>query len=131
MTGVPRILVVDDEVSIGRLFHAILTGAGYEVAVYRDPEGALRAALKRDFDLIITDFVMEPLDGLELVRALREKGVAVPVLLVTASFHKGVVEGAKAAGIEEVLAKPVTSETLLRVVRRMIGTGTGRPKPGT
>ena len=81
----PRILIVDDEAHILRVMSMWLGRHGYDILEAPHGGRALEILEHEHVDLIITDMNMPVLDGLELVRAVRERrGLAVPVLLLTA-----------------------------------------------
>ena len=79
-----RILVVDDEEHICELYRDELAEEGYEVELARDGVEALRKFDSFRPDLVTLDVKMPGLDGLEVLRRIREKNASVPVLLLTA-----------------------------------------------
>jgi two-component system, OmpR family, response regulator MprA len=83
MSG-PALLLVDDDTSIRRMLERTLAAEGYDVTAVGDG-GAAMAAVERSMpDLVVLDVAMPGLDGLAVTRRLRGKGLAVPVLLLTA-----------------------------------------------
>src|SRR5438045_9108678 len=86
-----RILIVDDEESTRELFAELLQRWGYEVDQTADGHGALKIAAETHPDVIISDLVMPKLDGLALVRALREEQPDTPVVIITG---KGTIDAA-------------------------------------
>lgn len=70
-SDLPRILVIDDDVQIGRLMETVLRAEPYDVTVVDDPEEGLRAHGAAPFDLIILDIFMPAKDGFEVLRCLR------------------------------------------------------------
>jgi two-component system response regulator AtoC len=115
-----RILVVDDEEKMRRLLELALTGLGHAVVKAGDGEEALERCAESPFDLVLTDLRMPRLDGLGLLRALRERGDGVPVVVLTAH---GSVESAVEAmklGAVDYLIRPFEMATLeLTVVRAL------------
>ena len=79
-----RILVVDDEVKMRRLLEMSLKNMGHEVVMTADGIDALACCDEAPFDLILTDLKMPRMDGLQLLRSLRERGEDVPVIVLTA-----------------------------------------------
>lgn len=79
-----RILVVDDEENIRELYRDELSEEGYEVALAKDGAEALAMLLSFRPDLVTLDVKMPGMDGIEVLRRIREKDPAVPVLLLTA-----------------------------------------------
>jgi len=77
------ILLVDDNHDGVEARRALLEELGYTVVPAHSGDEALKHAIQQKFDLIITDFKMGPMDGLELISALRKKGQDMPVILLT------------------------------------------------
>lgn len=111
------ILLVDDNAAMCKMLRAILltlkTGPTIEAATAAD---ALRALQEIAIDLVIIDLEMDPVDGLKLVRLIRsgEDGAnrQVPIIMLTEYTDLHLVEQARDAGIDEFIAKPVSSEAL-------------------
>src|SRR4051794_22032917 len=78
-----RILIADDEPMLLRGFDRVLTRAGYEVVTVSDGQRAAELLTQSDFDAIVSDISMPGMNGLQLLRAARERDLDVPVLLVT------------------------------------------------
>jgi len=102
---------------------------GYQVKAYGDPAVALAAitAAPSQVDLVLTDFTMPSMTGLELARRLRVVRTDLPVLLYSGDVTT-VRELAREAGIREVLEKPVSLTDVGAAMRRAIG---GGDPPGT
>ena len=108
-----RVLLVEDELAIARDVAAALGGTGYIVDIVPDGvEGWFRASTE-DYDAVILDLGLPKLDGLSVVRRLREEGSTVPILVLTArgSWLQR-VEGID-AGADDYLTKPFEMEELL------------------
>lgn len=102
-----RILVADDASDIRDVISMILERAGHEVVAVPDGAAALELHQQVEFDLIISDFSMPVLDGLELTRRVRANGRStIPILLVTASATDHELAAARAAGVNGHLTKP-------------------------
>lgn len=115
-----RILVVDDEAKMRRVLELMLSQMGCRVETAADGEEALALLARQPVDLVITDLRMPRLDGLGLLRRLREQGSEVPVIVITAY---GTVESAVAAmkqGAFDYLLRPFELDTLEAVVRRAL-----------
>jgi PAS domain S-box-containing protein len=114
-----RILVVDDDLGIGRSFKEILEARGCTVETAADGAQGLRRLAAAPFDLILTDVVMPKMDGHELYRAVRKRDPSLPVLMMTA-FHYDkdhIIKRSRVEGLEEVIfKKPVDPERLCRVI---------------
>jgi two-component system chemotaxis response regulator CheY len=118
-----RILAVDDSAAMRQMVGITLTGAGHEVQQAADGKEALQIAERQKFDLVITDVNMPVMDGLTLVRHLRNlpgyKGVPLLVLTTEATTERK-LEG-KAAGATGWLVKPFNPDRLLATVAKVLG----------
>ncbi len=115
-----RILIVDDEESTRELFAELLQRWGYEVDQTPDGHGALKLAAETHPDVIISDLVMPKLDGLALVRALREEQPDTPVVIITG---KGTIDAAVEAvreGVFDFVEKPLDPARLRVILQRAL-----------
>jgi len=115
-----RILIVDDEESTRELFAELLERWGYEVGQTADGHGALKLAAETHPDVIISDLVMPKLDGLALVRALREEQPDTPVVIITG---KGTIDAAVEAvreGVFDFVEKPLDPARLKVILQRAL-----------
>jgi CheY-like chemotaxis protein len=114
------ILVVDDEEDLAECVESLLRARGYRMHKVYDGQAALRLAAEIHPDLILLDYELPEMDGLEVIAALRsdEATKDVPILLTTAS-RVSVQEISRADGF---LAKPFHEKLLYEVVERILGT---------
>src|SRR5689334_14400078 len=107
-----RVLLVDDEIQILRAYTRALSAAGYWVECA--PNGKVAADLLRDgrFDVVVSDVQMPKMDGLQLLRAVREHDLDVPVILITGMPAVESAVQAIEQGAFRYLVKPVSLETL-------------------
>ena len=117
-----RILIADDEAHIRHVVSMKLANAGYETMIATDGEEALELALAERPDMIITDFQMPLLTGLELCMRLRENEATkdIPVLMLTARGFDIEEHEMSAAGIRDVLSKPFSPREVLRITQNML-----------
>ncbi len=115
-----RILIVDDEESTRDLFSELLQRWGYDVDQTADGHGALKIAAETHPDVIVSDLVMPKLDGLALVRALREEQPDTPVVIITG---KGTIDAAVEAvreGVFDFVEKPLDPARLKIILQRAL-----------
>lgn len=111
-----RILVADDEPDMVKVLAAILENEHYAVDTVLDGRSALDYALSGGYDCLVLDIMMPRMSGLEVVRELRSRGEAVPILLLTAKGEPANRIAGLDVGADDYLAKPfVMGEFLARV----------------
>jgi two-component system, cell cycle sensor histidine kinase and response regulator CckA len=112
------ILIVDDEESVREAARSILEKFSYEVVVAGNGDEALRVLRGQQgrVRLVLTDMVMPGLEGLALIRSLREQDPGVRIVACSGMDHQEKRAELEALGVGEVLAKPYTLSELLRVV---------------
>lgn len=112
-----RLLIVEDERKTSALLRDNLTEQGFEVVCAHDGEAGLAEALSGQWDALLVDIMLPKLDGLSLVRALRAKGDATPVIMLSARGEvEQRVEGLD-AGADDYLPKPFAMSELLARLR--------------
>jgi len=117
------ILAIDDSASIRQMVGFTLKSSGYEVSDAADGLDGLEKAKARAFDLILTDQNMPRMDGLTLIRTLREmpQYKSVPILMLTTESSDTMKQQGRAAGATGWLVKPFDPQKLVEVVRKVIG----------
>jgi CheY-like chemotaxis protein len=118
-----KILVADDEAHIRQVVSMKLSNAGFEVVTAVDGEEALELCLAETPDLVITDYQMPYLTGLELCERLRrdDRTRDVPVLMLTARGFDIDPAEMTALDVTAVLSKPFSPREVLEVVQGLIG----------
>ncbi|MED0902935.1 DNA-binding response regulator [Bacillus cereus] len=114
-----HILLVEDDISIQEMVETYLVKEGFQVTIASDGEEGVNTYLKGSFDLIILDIMMPKLDGLEVVRIIREKS-AVPILMMSAKdtdVDKAVGLG---LGADDYICKPFSMIELAARVKAAI-----------
>ncbi len=115
-----KLLFAEDDRSLCRAEKTVLEHAGYSVDFVHNGQDALDFALSGSYDGLILDWMMPPPDGVEVIRRLREKGCAVPCLLLTArDAVEDRITGLD-AGADDYLPKPFASGELLARIRAML-----------
>lgn len=115
-----RILIVEDEQPLAKAMEAILKKHHYNVDVVFDGEQGLDYASSGIYELIILDWMLPKMSGIEILNELRELNIHTPVLLLTAkSAVADKVKGLD-AGADDYLSKPFASEELLARIRALL-----------
>jgi len=112
-----RILIVEDELHLAEALTHILRKNNYTVDAVNDGTSGLDNALSGIYDLILLDIMLPEMDGLSVLKCIREEGISTPVILLTAKGEitdkvKGLDSGA-----DDYLAKPFATEELLARIR--------------
>lgn len=113
--------MVDDEEVLCRLFTENLQQAGFQVVGARSGHEALALLEQEPRDLIVLDLDMPEMDGLEILRRLRQQAEAVKVVVLTAHGTAQRVREAMALGVREFLGKPFDLNRLLSIIAEEVG----------
>jgi putative two-component system response regulator len=116
----PRVLCVDDEPVILQILKRLLEVQGFEPVTCGDPTAAIALFDESAFDVVITDIHMPGMDGLALMKLLRERAPELPVMVVTGHGTVDTAIQALREGASGMLVKPFTGEELLSEVRRAL-----------
>ena len=116
-----RILAVDDDGLVRRSLEILLRAAGFEPTVASGGQEALGFLTQRHFDLLITDIRMPGMDGLQVIRAVRDycqemKKDPIPEIVLTAYNDEAVRQSAVRLGVKEFLLKPFKIDEFLKVL---------------
>jgi two-component system, OmpR family, response regulator QseB len=120
----PRLLLVEDDRELRELLERLLCDAGYLFDPAPDGQAGLHRALTREYDVLVLDRALPGIEGLDLLARLRRRGVATPVLMLTAYGTLADRVAGLDAGAEDYLVKPFEVEELLarlRALRRRHG----------
>lgn len=120
-----NMLVVEDTQPMQRLLVSVLEALGIKnVETAPNGEEGYRAFLQHNHDIILSDWAMEPIDGIELTRRVRQSKISpnrlVPVILITGYSAWSRVEEARDAGVTEFLVKPFTANDIARRITHVI-----------
>lgn len=114
-----RLLVAEDEYELARALCAVLKHNNYSVDVVYDGQDALDYGLCENYDGIILDLMMPKLNGLDVLKRLRENAISTPVLILTAKAEVDDRIAGLDAGADDYLTKPFAMGELLARVRAM------------
>ena len=118
-----RILVVEDEQKVANALREGLEGERYETVVERTGEGAFFRVNTESFDVILLDLNLPGRDGLEILQALRQRGMKTPVLVLTARDSLTDRVAGLDAGADDYLIKPFAFAELLARIRALVRRG--------
>lgn len=119
----PRILVVDDSLSVRRSLATLLADSGFEVDTAVDGLDALRIVESRSPDVLLVDLEMPRMNGLELSSYLRKREATrqLPIIMITSRSTERHRAMAESAGIDTLLTKPYSDDELLGLIAHYIG----------
>lgn len=112
----PHILFADDEPDIRDLVQFVLQAAGFRVSMTDKPADVLRLVATERFDVLILDFWMPDLTGIDLCRQIRTFDQSTPILICSGAVSAADRESAILAGAQGYVRKPFSSKELIRVV---------------
>lgn len=111
------VLLVEDEEPLRRVLVEAMDHFGYDTIEAEDGQQGLELALTRSVDLIITDLMMPKMNGWRLIASLRDKGIEVPIVIVTGYMSEEGQEVLTSKDVSSFLVKPIAIEELHRVVK--------------
>lgn len=125
-----KVLVVDDNAAMRGMVRAVLSAFGCSrVVEAADAKTALNAAIQSSFDIMIVDWKMAPIDGLTLVRRMRDPDQSpnpyLPIIMLSAYSEASKVRQAREAGVTEFLVKPFNTAALYARIVSIVN----RPRP--
>ncbi len=115
----PRILIVEDTEQLSALIHREVAAAGYEVVLASDGNAALEAHARERPDLVVLDWMLPGLDGIEVLRRIREDSHT-PVLMLTARSEEIDRVMGLEVGADDYLTKPFSMRELLARIRALL-----------
>jgi DNA-binding response OmpR family regulator len=119
-TAAPRLLIVEDDRALSAMLAGLFSEEGYQVDVAHDSQQGLHRGLTDGYDAVIVDRGLPVMDGVELVRVLRARGIVTPILVLTA---RGAIDDrvdGLDAGAQDYLVKPFEVAELLARIRALI-----------
>ena len=123
-----RLLLIEDDVALGEGIHQALVREGYTVDWLQDGSSALHALLSETFDVVVLDLGLPRMDGLEVLRRLRDSGGCVPVLILTARDATEDHIAGLDAGADDYLVKPFDLAELKARLRALLRRSAGRAR---
>lgn len=120
-----RVLCIDDEASIVDVTERLLERLGFVVTGVTDPEmgAAIFEKAPSDFDVVMVDYFMPKLTGLELIRKIRAIRKDLPIILSSGNIDENIRKAADSDGVQAFLDKPYSYEALSLVMQQVLGNG--------
>ena len=116
-----RILVIEDDVKVGRLLQQILGEEGYKVEWAQDGQEAVWMALEVHYDLILLDYMLPTQSGPQVAQELRANGRTTPILMLTARDAPEDIRLCLQSGVNDYLTKPFRFDDLLDKIGTLAG----------
>src|SRR5215469_2997049 len=122
MTDVPKILLIEDDLAIAGSLRRVLARSGYDVSTLTRGDEGLEQARRDHFDVVLSDFKLPGLSGLELVAQLHAAKPLLPVIVMTAHGSTETAIEATKLGAYDYILKPFDVEELLDLVNKAAAT---------
>jgi DNA-binding response OmpR family regulator len=119
MTGVPKVLVVDDELKIARLVRDYLTEAGFDVSLASTGPAAVASVRSDRPDLVVLDLGLPGMDGYDVTRAIRGQS-AIPIIMLTARSEETDRIVGLELGADDYVVKPFSPRELVARVKAVL-----------
>ncbi|MFH1877610.1 MAG: response regulator [Candidatus Omnitrophota bacterium] len=117
-----RILLVDDDKDMCESLSDVLTlDSQYQVSYSTDPVNALEIFKNGDFSLVILDYKMPNMNGIELIKRMKESKPGSIIFMLTAFISTELVEQAKKVGADKVLSKFIWPDEIIKQIKETIG----------
>ena len=125
------VYVVDDDADVLGSLRFLLETDGFDVRTFRSGAALLNAVRSTGVDCFVIDYKMPDMNGIDLARRLRNRDMMAPIILITGYPDENISARATAAGVREVLLKPLLEESLITRIRGAIQEGHPAAEPGT
>jgi len=126
----PTIYVVDDDADVLGSLRFLLESDGFNVRTFRNGSALLTAVRSTGVDCFVIDYKMPDMNGIDLARRLRNRDMAAPIILITGYPDENISARAAAAGVHDVMLKPLLEDSLVTRIRGAIEGSHGAARPG-
>jgi len=116
MKDILKILLIDDEKMVGDRLKPALVKVGYSVEALMDPRKALQRIDENEFDIIVTDIMMEEVDGIQILEAAMKKSYRTRVIVITGYANVNLAREAMDKGAFDIIEKPFRPGDLRNVI---------------
>ncbi len=116
----PTVYVVDDDADVLGSLRFLLETEGFDVRTFRSGKALLNAARTTGVDCFVIDYKMPDINGIDLAGLLRNRDIAAPIILITGYPDENISSRARAAGVRDILQKPLLDESLVTRIRGAI-----------
>jgi FixJ family two-component response regulator len=116
----PTVYVVDDDADVLGSLQFLLETYGFAVRTFRNGAALLNSVHAPDADCFVIDYKMPDMNGIDLAGNLRKRDIDSPVILITGYPDEGISARAAAAGLKDVMRKPLLDDNLLKRIRSAI-----------
>jgi CheY-like chemotaxis protein/HPt (histidine-containing phosphotransfer) domain-containing protein len=118
-----EVLIVEDDRVNQQVIQSILAKTGLNLSIAGDGKEAIEKAIANRYDLILMDIQMPELSGIEAAKILRRKGLAIPIIALTANVMKSDIQECLAAGFNAHLPKPINRQKLFAMLQHYLSCG--------
>jgi DNA-binding NtrC family response regulator len=115
-----RIMVIDDEKIVGEMAKMSLEQEGYQVETFVNAEPALARLEEQRFDVIVTDYKMKGIDGMKVLRSVKENHPDIKVIMITAFANLDTAVEALRGQVHDFFPKPVKLKELKASIKRAL-----------
>ncbi len=120
MNTAARVAIVDDDPSVLKALGRVLSIADFDAETFSSAREFLKALEQRTYSCLVVDLQMPEISGLELFLQLRDAGIDIPSIVITANFESGNRERCKSAGFSAFLLKPLAHGALIDAINSAI-----------
>ena len=116
-----RVLIADDSEILRNLLVRILARIGIEdVESAIDGQEAIDAVSRSDFDLLLIDWSMPNVQGIDAIKEIRSRGKTMPIIVISSQYNEDLVQEALASGANDYIAKPFRVDMLLQRIKLLL-----------
>ncbi len=118
-----KVLIVDDSKFALVMLSRMVSEPGHEVITASNGREGIARTVEDRPEVILTDLLMPEMDGLEFIAALRDKGIKIPVVVITANIQETVRQKCVEAGVAAFINKPPKGEVVLQAIAAALSAG--------